>query len=158
MTPQNLTLFLDFDGVTHPLHCHESKHFSRLAGIEAVLRTCPSVEVVLSTTWRLQYPFDHLRGKFSGDIQPRVVGATEAAYTLPEWPSRLNAYPRHKEAHHWMLNNRNASDRWLAIDDRAYLFRPFSDAVIECDPRTGADDQVLARLAVRLLQMVQTGI
>ena len=151
-----MTLFLDFDGVTHPLHCNESRHFSRLAGIEGVLRACPYVEVVLSTTWRLQYPFDHLQGTFSRDIQPRVVGATEAAFMLPEWPSRLNAYPRHKEAHHWMLTNRDASDRWLAIDDRPYLFRPFSNVVIECVPETGADEQVLARLKNRLREMGET--
>ncbi|MGQ0730335.1 HAD domain-containing protein [Acidovorax sp.] len=148
-----MTLFLDFDGVTHPLHCHESNHFSRLAGIEAVLRTCPSVEVVLSTTWRLQYPFDQLREKFSRDIQPRVIGATEAAFRLPEWPSRLSAYPRHKEVHHWMLTNRDASDRWLAIDDRPYLFRPFSDVVVECDSKRGADEPVLLLLQSRLNQM-----
>ncbi|WP_366523381.1 HAD domain-containing protein [Acidovorax sp.] len=153
-----VTLFLDFDGVTHPLHCHERKHFSCLAGIEAVLRECPTVEVVLSTTWRLRYELDHLRRPFSDDIRPRVVGSTPLASSPPSGPSRLDAFSRHKEVWHWMLKNRNASDRWLAIDDRPYLFRPFSDAVIECDPRTGADEQVLARLKVRLLQMGQTGI
>lgn len=153
MTHQRVTLFLDFDGVTHPLHCHESRHFSRLAGIEGVLRACPCVEVVLSTTWRLQHPLVQLRTKFSKDIQHRVVGATDAACKLPEWPSRLNAYPRHKEAHHWMLNNRDASDRWLAIDDRPYLFRPFCDVVVECDSKRGADEPVLLLLKSRLIQM-----
>lgn len=52
-----------------------------------------------------------------------------------------------------MLNNRDASDRWLAIDDRAYLFRPFSDVLVECDPKRGADEPVLALLKSKLIQM-----
>lgn len=149
---QPVTLFLDFDGVTHPLHCHESKHFTCLAGIEEVLRECPTVEVVLSTTWRLQYELDHLRRPFSEDIRPRVVGITPLASNLPDGPTRLDSFPRHKEAWHWMLQNRDASERWLAIDDRPYLFRPFFDSVVESNPRTGADERVLTLLRMRLMQ------
>lgn len=52
-----------------------------------------------------------------------------------------------------MLNNRDASDGWLAIDDRPYLFRPFSNVVVECDPKRGADEPVLVLLKSRLIQM-----
>lgn len=150
-----VTLFLDFDGVTHPLHCHERQHFSRLSSIEQVLRACPTVEVVLSSTWRLQYPLEQLRARFSNDMRPRIVGVTPLAANLPAGPSRLEAFPRHKEAWHWMLQNREAFDRWLAIDDRPYLFRPFFDDIVQSNPATGADDQVLALLKERLMQKAE---
>ncbi len=152
MSVSQVTLFLDFDGVTHPEHCHERLHFSRLAGIEGVLRGCPSAEVVLSTTWRYQYSLEDLRRRFSADIQPRVIDVTPRASSLPDGPPRLDSYPRHRECWHWMLRNRGASDCWLAIDDRPYLFRPFFDAVIESDSKTGADERVLALLKMRLMQ------
>lgn len=47
-------LFLDFDGVLHPEHCHESKHFCCLPVLEDALRQAPEWQVVISSTWRLQ--------------------------------------------------------------------------------------------------------
>ena len=46
-------LFLDLDGVLHPEHCHESKHFCRLPILEAALRQVPETIVVITSTWRL---------------------------------------------------------------------------------------------------------
>lgn len=40
-------LFLDFDGVLHPEHCHESKHFCCLPVLEDALRQAPEWQVVI---------------------------------------------------------------------------------------------------------------
>ena len=56
-----------------------------------------------------------------------------------------------------MLRHRAASDRWLAIDDRPYLFRPFFDSVVQSNSATGADERVLAFLKVRLVQKAGGG-
>lgn len=60
-------LFLDFDGVLHPEHCHESKHFCCLPFLEGVLREIPDCELVITSTWRLHKPLDDLRSYFSSD-------------------------------------------------------------------------------------------
>ena len=46
-----LILFLDFDGVLHPEHCHESKHFCCLPVLESALRQVPEFELVITSTW-----------------------------------------------------------------------------------------------------------
>ena len=153
MPALSTTLFLDFDGVTHPLHCHESKHFSCLPAIEAVLREVPDVEVVISSTWRLQYPLEKLRARFSADIAKRVVDVTPLGWDQQECPDMLWSYPRHAECWQWMRINRWASDNWLAMDDRPFIFRPFFKNVIVTDGRTGAQGSVLAELKQRLVQM-----
>lgn len=51
-------LFLDFDGVLHPEHCLESKHFCLLPVLEKVVRQVPEVGLVIASTWRLQVSLD----------------------------------------------------------------------------------------------------
>ena len=84
-------LFLDFDGVLHPEHCHESKHFCCLPVLEDALRQAPEWQVVISSTWRLQKSLDQLRSRFSADIAERVVGETPRFNTLVDVPSSLVA-------------------------------------------------------------------
>lgn len=151
---RKVTLFLDFDGVTHPLHCHESKHFSCLAGIERVLRRVPSTEVVVSSTWRLQYSLDALRERFSPDIAQRVVGVTPVHLHNDAIPERLLSFPRHAECIEWMRTNRQSYDVWLAIDDRPYLFEPFFAGVVVTDSRLGATGDALQKLKRELERLV----
>ena len=151
MTGAHTTLFLDFDGVTHPLHCHESKQFSCLAGIEDTLRRFPDVEVVISSTWRLQYPLERLQEWFATDIRCRVIDVTPVASRLPSYPDRLVSFPRHHECWSWMRLYRQASDNWLALDDRPFLFQPFFADVVPINGRTGVDADALSELRRRLL-------
>ena len=143
---RRVTLFLDFDGVTHPLHCHESKHFCWLSGIEDGLRHVPSTEVVVSSTWRIQYPLVALRARFSADVAERVVGMTPHQVSLDAVPARFLGFPRHAECIAWMRANRQSHDVWLAIDDRPYLFEPFFSGVVVTDSRSGATGDALEKL------------
>lgn len=143
---QKVTLFLDFDGVTHPLHCHESKHFSCLKGVEDVLRQVPPVDVVISSTWRLHYPLEVLKARFSADIAERVVGVTPYQVSTEAVPARFLSFPRHAECIAWMRANRQSYDVWLAIDDRPYLFEPFFSGVVVTDSRLGATGDALEKL------------
>jgi hypothetical protein len=71
------TLFLDFDGVLHPVHCHESRHFCCLPVFEEVLRSATDWDVVITSTWRLQFPIESLRAHFSYPIASRIIGTTQ---------------------------------------------------------------------------------
>ncbi|MFZ3000646.1 MAG: HAD domain-containing protein [Undibacterium umbellatum] len=48
-----MILFLDFDGVLHPEPCYDKTQlFSCLPRLEAILRDFPTVQIVISSTWR----------------------------------------------------------------------------------------------------------
>ena len=152
---RKITLFLDFDGVTHPLHCHESKHFSCLHGLEEVLREMPSVEVVISSTWRHQYSLHKLKSRFSVDIADRIAGVTPTMPDFTQLPERLCGFPRHAECLQWMRTHRLPFDAWLAIDDRPYLFEPFFDGLVVTESRFGATTETLEVLRYELLRLAQ---
>ena len=80
ITPKLMILFLDFDGVLHPQYEHEpvptELAFCHLARFEALMRKFPSVEIVISSTWREQFSMEVLRAKFSTDIAARIIGRT----------------------------------------------------------------------------------
>jgi len=130
-------LFLDIDGVLHPEHCHESKHFCCLPVLEAALRNVPDCDVVITSTWRLQEPVQALQRRFSSDIAARILGATPNYSDLKNVPNTLVAYQREAECHAWLWANQAQHRPWLALDDRSWLFRPFCKSLLLTNGRTG---------------------
>ena len=134
-----MIVFLDFDGVVHPEELHNPANlFSRLHLIEAVLREFPAVEIVISSAWRLGFDNDELavsklREHFSHDIAPRVVGVTPVFMKFMDKDSHevLSSFTRHWECEAWMAAHRPPGTRWLALDDRTFLFRPYTENLME---------------------------
>lgn len=85
----SLSLFLDFDSVTHTDRARPERQFEAVPLIEKVLRDHPEVEVVLSTSWRESYPLDVLRYLFSIDISERIVGMNPIYSGDRPWPDFL---------------------------------------------------------------------
>ena len=136
-----MIVFLDFDGVVHPEGLEErSQLFSRMPLIEEVLREFPSVEIVISSAWRLEYrnPVQaviELRAHFSADVAPRVLGVTpDHVFLKPQdAPGSLLTYHRHWECTAWMQTHRPPGTRWMAMDDRSYLFKPDAANLMKFD-------------------------
>lgn len=147
-------LFLDFDGVLHPEHCHESKHFSCLPVLEDALRQVPQWQVVVASTWRLQQPLDQLRGRFSADIAARVIGDTPRFSTLVDVPSTLVSYEREAECHAWLRENDMSYLPWLAVDDRSWLYRPFCKSLFLVNGKTGLTAVTGEQLEGRMRQLL----
>ncbi|AYM96405.1 hypothetical protein EAG14_10355 [Acidovorax sp. 1608163] len=147
-------LFLDFDGVLHPEHCHESKHFSCLPVLEDALREAPQWQVVITSTWRLQKPLAQLRSRFSADIAARVVGDTPRFSTLIDVPSTLVSYEREAECQAWLRANEMAYRPWLAVDDRSWLFRPFCKSLFLVSGKTGLTALAGEQLKERMRQLL----
>lgn len=150
-----MTLFLDFDGVLHPDPCAQEAWFCRRDLVQHVLREFPQVDIVLSTTWRLRDPLDtsgdHLKPYFSTDIAGRIVGATPNHKDLDrgQAPDGMDLYPREWECTAWLRANRPYSQHWLALDDKAFLFRPFNKNLMVINAATGfvgADESRLRQL------------
>ena len=147
-------LFLDFDGVLHPEHCHESKHFSCLPVLEDAMRQVPEWQVVISSTWRLQKPLDQLRSRFSADIAARVIGHTPRFNTLVDVPPTLVSYEREAECQAWLRAHDVAYLPWLALDDRSWMFRPFCKSLFLVNGKTGLTATVGEQLEGRMRQLL----
>ncbi|WP_228897684.1 HAD domain-containing protein [Acidovorax sp. Leaf73] len=147
-------LFLDFDGVLHPEHCHESKHFCCLPILEEVLRQAPEWKVVVTSTWRLDQPFEAILQRFSPDIARVIEGVTPKYCDLSNVPDTLVGYQREAECHAWLRTNDVSHINWLALDDRSWLFRPFSKSLFLIDGREGLTKIIKPQLTARLRSLL----
>ena len=143
-------LFLDFDGVLHPEHCHESMYFVHKAEFEAVVRSFPVLDLVISSTWRLSRELSVLQSIFSPDVAARVVGANPLYGDLIEVPEQLVGFEREAECKAWLANRGRSSDVWLAIDDRSWNFRPFNSNVFLVDGEVGLNSFAADNLRHRI--------
>lgn len=150
-----LTLFLDFDGVLHPEFCQASQHFCCLPHFEDAIRHIPGVTVVIASTWRLQRPLEQMLHQFSPDIAPLIVGITPTFNTLAHVPDTLLGYEREAECDAWLRMHQRSHLPWLAIDDRNWLFRPFSRSLFRVDGRTGLTAQQSRELVVKATTLHQ---
>lgn len=132
-------LFLDFDGVLHPLKSGEAGRFVRMPAFEAWARTHPAVEIVISSTRRQIFPFETIRRFFSADLRPRIIGVTPIVVVEAE-------YKRHHEIGVWLRKNERNSALWVALDDSADRFPPGCPNLVLCDPARGFDEEIAARL------------
>jgi hypothetical protein len=127
-----MILFLDFDGVLHPLQRSEPD-FSRLPLLWEILRACPHVEVVLSTSWREIYRPDEIIEfvTYGGgeDLAHRIIGSTPTRLIEQgafHYRAGMPFHRRHDECELWLISNNQANRPWLAIDDIAVWFPPDS--------------------------------
>lgn len=145
-----MIVFIDFDGVTHPQPCFAENAFCRLPLIEEVLREFARTKVVISSSWRDYHPLDEMREFFSSDLRDRVIGVTPSIKSpSPSWlPGQIPEFEREWEIESWMKEHRRWGERWLAIDDRPYWFRPDCADLLVTNAQTGfcAAEQATLRL------------
>lgn len=124
-----MILFLDFDGVTHEYACKKENHFSALPLIEEVVRqfSAENLQVVISSNWRTNTPWDEILSVFAPDVVARIVGRTPIFEQLDktQLPAILGSYRREAECMAWMRANQPAHVQWVAVDDQDAWFRPF---------------------------------
>lgn len=144
-------LFLDFDGVLHPEGCSQRHLLMHVPTLASILER-HAAKIVVSSTWRLTRSLSTLRILLGPELGPLVIGKTGlyASMSMYNLPDSLRMYQRHMECVGWMRKHHSYPERWLALDDRAYLFSPFCPNVLECNARTGLDVQTLQLLDSRL--------
>lgn len=142
-------LFLDVDGVLHPLLGHERQPLSCLPRLANVLQDFPEVLIVVSSTWRLTRSLEDMRAIFPVDLRDRVIGAT----AVPGYEPRPGA--RQYEALTW-LDGYDQAAQWVALDDYAPHYFSLSRLVL-CDHATGFADAEERQLRQRLEQIRQFG-
>jgi hypothetical protein len=137
----NQTLLLDFDGVVHR---NMNGTFERMAMLESWLLARPSVDVAISSTWRLENSLAQLRDCFASEaLHARVVGVT------PELHYE-HRYPRQAEIEQYLRETGRARGRYAALDDDLDLFAPGCPFLVRTDPRIALTAQNLEELDRKL--------
>jgi hypothetical protein len=132
-------LFLDFDGVLHSV-APLSKQFTRLPLMEDWLRAHPAVDVVISSSWRLEFDLETLRKLFSVDLQPRVIDVTP---DLCRWGDGH----RGEEVLAWLHASGCVDRPWRAVDDKECWYDlPLQDRLILCNEHHGLSSPQIEKL------------
>ena len=106
-----MIIFLDFDGVTHTIQSSELGYFQHVPALEEVLREFPSVQIVISSSWRFFEDFEQLKSHFSPAFRERIIDVTPTLE--PNWLH----HARFLEISAWIEQNDYWGD-WLALDDQ----------------------------------------
>jgi hypothetical protein len=141
-----LVLFLDFDGVTHPVGCEVDRLFVKLPLIQDVLREFKAWKIVISSSWRVLHPLDEMREYFAADMRERVVGVTPqhpisrtggSSVLSPGYERQweCETWLRRKAA--WLPQHRRVDAPWVAIDDMDHWFRPGCGNLLRTNGNTG---------------------
>lgn len=152
----NPVLFLDFDGVLHPVHAEVDQLFMAIPLLEQVLREFPSLDVVVSSSWREVHPLDEMQEYFSPDIGTRIIGITAARPELGEVPDDLWSYVREGECAVWIARHRPWVP-WIAVDDDAWRFKPHSKRLFLVDGKIGLTAASVDALRARLETLFPVG-
>jgi len=148
-----MIIFLDFDGVTHPETAGDESVFSRVEFLWRILRACPQVNVVFSSSWREIYSpdsmVDFVTANGGEDLIHRFVGGTPSLIREARANYAGPFRKRELECRVWLRDNDLQEEAWLALDDVAYGFCPDSPNLYLVDPLTGlteADVQAIIAL------------
>ncbi|MDB5807634.1 MAG: uncharacterized protein JWN73_4956 [Betaproteobacteria bacterium] len=142
-------LFLDFDGVLHPVGgVPERQRMGKLPLLEALLRE-PGLEgvgIVISSTWRVIHTAAQLRSLFAPDMRERVLGCT------PQLEQHRTPHRRYEDISAW-LRAHPAIREWVALDDDFHGFAPEAHArTVFTNSDTGLTPRDIDVLRARLLQ------
>lgn len=120
-------LFLDFDGVLHPLAPSRALHphgwFCWLPILEELLRPWPDVDVVVHSSWRTHFSDPELRQLLEG-LSNRLIGSVPPTPKAVAIESVLKA-------------NMGYYNSYIVLDDDVRLARNTTLQVILCDPVLG---------------------
>lgn len=139
-----MIIFLDFDGVLHPVPNNGSSDFSLLPMFESWLRNHTDVRIVISSSWREIMSLDVLKAIFSADLQDRIIDKCPTV----EFIGQQN-YWRYLEIIQWIEIN-NYSGKWLALDDMESAFPKNFKQLVACKSAVGIDENVLAELTEKV--------
>lgn len=141
-----MILFLDFDGVLHPIPTQDRNLLCHIPRLETVLRAFPDVVVVISSWWRASSTIHELREYFSADIRERIIDMTPVVTEMAPGSLFLaSAKMRHDEILQWIADNIYTGP-WVALDDANKEFPGDCPQLIRCETEIGFDHDAELRL------------
>jgi hypothetical protein len=132
-------LFLDFDGVLHPLNSEKENLFCKVHYLERALEGA-SLKIVITSNWRLTYNTQKMRELLPRSIGELVIGATEVI-------NEIN-HKRFIEIENYLSTHINSSSiDWRAIDDSPQDFPTDCKNLICCNPISGMGSEEQIQIA-----------
>ncbi|MFH7040780.1 HAD domain-containing protein [Paucibacter sp. JuS9] len=133
-----MIVFLDIDGVLHPVGASVDRFFEHDKLLASWLREQPCIQLVISSSWRETHGLDELREMlfhFEPNLKARVIGVTPMSMG-----SGVDA-ERSSECKAWLMDNGHEQSAWIALDDDQDLFDQAvrRDHLVLCDQATGLD-------------------
>jgi hypothetical protein len=151
MDEVRIVLFLDFDGVLHPVGgTLPQQRMEKLPLLEALLREpgLQAVGIVISSTWRLIHTPAQLRSMFAPDLRRRVLGCT------PQLERHLTSQRRHEDIAAWLRLHPEVNE-WVALDDDFHGFPASAHGrTVFTNGDTGLTVRDIDVLRTRLLEAV----
>lgn len=160
-----LVLYLDFDGVLHHQNClwHPKKGaylhapagyklFQHAELLAELLEPFPEVQIVLSTSWALQYGLAGAAKRLPAELRDRVIGGTFHSRHMPRQQFQYET-PRGLQVYEDVLRRRPRD--WLALDDNVDGWPPESVGhFIQTDENEGISaPEILFEIKEKLLEM-----
>lgn len=122
-------LFLDFDGVLHPLNSKRERLFCKAHYLEKSLEGA-SCKIVITSNWRLTHSIETMRELLPRKIGEFIIGATDIA-------TEVN-HQRFVEIQNYLKTYIDSSlIDWRAIDDTPQAFPSECENLISCDSHLG---------------------
>ena len=132
-------LFLDFDGVLHPLNSEKENLFCKVHYLEKALEGA-SCKIVITSNWRLTYSTQKMRKLLPRKIGKLVIGATDAI-------NEIN-HKRYVEIENYLSTHINSNSiDWRAIDDSHQDFPTDCKNLICCNPILGMGSEEQIQIA-----------
>jgi len=125
---QSKILFLDFDGVLHPLGAPKSDLFSRCSYLEDSCTNYPC-EIVITSNWRITNTIEEMILKLPHNLRSKVIGTTGVL--------QKKKHKRYKEIKNYLEDNKLHDVSWVALDDSYWEFPNSCSNLIRCNPNVG---------------------
>lgn len=143
-------IFLDFDGVLHSNN-RNSTLFEHGGILEKALTPyIEDINIILSTSWRIDYPMEVLQSIFTDNLKDIIIDIT------PNHQGGFDEGGRYKEIKAWLeANNFNNDEQWIAIDDIAFIFPKDCPNLIKTNPQTGLDEDNINAIVNKIQNYLQ---
>ncbi|MWT73249.1 hypothetical protein GQM18_20075 [Escherichia coli] len=135
----HIVLFLDFDGVIHKC---QNESFEQMYLIERLLDACPSMFIVISSSWRECASISYLKSLFRSPYRDRVIGATPSL-SLPSGNIGVRAAECEYFATRYQVN------AFICLDDDLTLFPSGYPHLFPTDYYTGVNEKDIVDLIAR---------
>lgn len=106
-----MILFLDFDGVTHPVSGSPPFKDECINALSTVVSKLDA-SIVITSTWRYDKTIDELRNLLGAELGERVIDITPMLDIDP-----FMHWPRAREVNAWINEHYSHDKPWAAIDD-----------------------------------------
>ncbi len=149
-------LFLDIDGVLHHSAANYGEEFCCKKYLWKILDNEPSIDVVISSDWRLTYSLEKLKDLITSDggelYKERIIGVT------PSIKGARHEYGgREKECCEWLELNNNMNSEWIALDDIAGNFKYGNKRLFLINHEIGLSDSDVDKVLEYIQSIIESG-